>query len=345
MTSQELKDITDVIHEHIARGHGTMEQKIAALEGRLGQISVRSNIPGTKEPLAEILAGTKELVNRPKDLREGERVHIPIAVKDIVGISRTVPATFPTLVGGPQVQLGLLQEIPRIPTTSGSVNVVLEESFTNNAAPVAEAQPKPKSDKALEVDNILIEVIAHYFKVSKQCWDDLSGLSGLLSSNLLYGLNHKLDQQVMKGTGTAPELNGLYPQAPAAAAAPGTPTMIDKIALAAGEISAAGYSPSVAVLSPVDYTLMSLLKDTQGNYIYGSAQQLLPRIVTSPSLAAGEWLVGDFSQTALFVREEANVTIGNVNDDFIRNMLTVLGEMRVGLALFHAAALRKNPGA
>ena len=121
--------------------------------------------------------------------------------------------------------------------------------------------------------------------------------------------------------------------------------MIDKIALAAGEISATGYSPNVAVLASADYTAMTLLKDTQGNYIYSTAQQLLPKIVTSPSLAAGEWLVGDTSQTGLFVREEANVTIGNVNDDFIRNMLTVLGEMRVGLALFHAGALRKNPAA
>ena len=52
-----------------------------------------------------------------------------------------------------------------------------------------------------------------------------------------------------------------------------------------------------------------------------------------------------FSQTHLFVREEANVQASNSNeDDFIHNMRTLLGEMRAALVVLQAGALLKNPG-
>jgi HK97 family phage major capsid protein len=151
----------------------------------------------------------------------------------------------------------------------------------------------------------------------------------------------------LKGSGVSPQLGpGLYSQASAAAAPPVTTppaTVIDQLYLAAAELAAAGYTATGAVMAAADYVAMQLLKDTAGRYILGGGLPL-PRIVVSPALASGEWLVGDFERGShLFVREDASIQIAAQNeDDFTRNLLTILAELRVALTST-AAAFRKNP--
>ena len=69
----------------------------------------------------------------------------------------------------------------------------------------------------------------------------------------------------------------------------------------------------------------------------------------APSQAnpAGTALVGDFRRAVLFDRESATISVGTVNDDFIRNLIRVLGELRAGhLANADAATSRwdSQPG-
>jgi HK97 family phage major capsid protein len=67
----------------------------------------------------------------------------------------------------------------------------------------------------------------------------------------------------------------------------------------------------------------------------------LPLIV-STVMPQGKALVGDFSiGCQLFIREGLNVRMSDSDsDDFLRNRVTVLAEMRAGLATWQPAALR-----
>ena len=64
-------------------------------------------------------------------------------------------------------------------------------------------------------------------------------------------------------------------------------------------------------------------------------------IVATQAMSEGDFLVGAFSQAAqIWDREDANVTISNSNeDDFIKNMVTILCEERVGLTVYRPDAL------
>jgi hypothetical protein len=51
-------------------------------------------------------------------------------------------------------------------------------------------------------------------------------------------------------------------------------------------------------------------------------------VVTSTNIAPDTFLVGDMSKSNVRIRENMNLQVGYVNDDFQRNMVTILAEMR-----------------
>jgi hypothetical protein len=60
--------------------------------------------------------------------------------------------------------------------------------------------------------------------------------------------------------------------------------------------------------------------------------------VANRNMAAGTVLVGDGSMAQVWSREDANILADTVNDQFIRNMLTVLAELRAALTVYRPAA-------
>jgi hypothetical protein len=346
---QELLDDRD---KPIVDGFAKRDGRIDTVEGRVSKIETVLNrksfgtIAGVDEvrSFTDVLLQTKAFTDRPRELQRGAHVFVPLSVKDITGIGLHRPSSVPGIAPGPRQVLGVARLIPTTTVgDGGSISYDRELSFSNLAAAVAEGALKPKSDKTFQNKVAPFEVIAHYMKVSKQSYADASGLAGLIASNLIYGLNLKLESLLLKGTGVSPELQGLYPLATAVAAPTGTPTLIDTLFLAVSQLNASGYRADGIVMSNADYTAMQMLKDTTGRYLLGSIPDL-PTIVVSPYMATGEWLVGDFSQTHLFVREESNIQVSNSNeDDFLHNMLALLAEMRAALVVFQPAALLKNP--
>lgn len=239
--------------------------------------------------------------------------------------------------------------LPVIPMSGGSVDVVRVQGRTNNAAPVGEGALKPQSDLQLGLDNVPARVIAHHIKASRQVLDDLPQLEGLIDTELLDGLALVEDAQILGGDGTGQNLEGLIPAATAFAPpvelVP-APTMLDTVGLAMLQSALARYPASGIVMHPSDWTRITLLKDGEGNYIMGSpgstiAQRLwgLP-VITTEGIDLDHFLVGDFARAAtLYDRWTARVEIGTVDDDFTRNLVTVLAEERLAQAVKQPLAL------
>jgi hypothetical protein len=68
------------------------------------------------------------------------------------------------------------------------------------------------------------------------------------------------------------------------------------------------------------------------------------RTVPSFAMPAGQFIVGAFTEaTQIWDREDANVTASTEDrDNFIKNMVTLLAEERVGLAVYVPPALVKG---
>lgn len=252
-----------------------------------------------------------------------------------------------TLLMMPKRRLTIRNLLNVVNANSGSVEYPKQAGFTNNAGMVAEGALKPQSDIQFTLETVPLRVIAHHVKASRQVLEDVPQLMGLIDTELRYGLALKEESQLLYGDGTDQNLDGMVTQA-AAFAAPITvtqPNMIDTLGLAILQASLTDVPVDGIVIHPSDWWAMRLLKNADGEYILGDPQsQVAPGlfglpVVPTQAMGAGDFLVGGFSAQTLYDRWSARVEVGFVEDDFTRNLVTVLGEERIGLATKRPEAL------
>lgn len=235
-------------------------------------------------------------------------------------------------------------------TMDGSaLEYVKETGFTNNAAPVAEGAKKPESSIKFELISTTAKVIAHYVKASRQILSDASQLASIIDGRLRYGLAFKEESQLLNGDGTGQNLLGIIPQATAYSAPfdpAGTETNIDMIRLAMLQAFLAEYPATGHVMNPIDWARIELLKDTTGRYIIGNPQGSIGAtlwnlpVVETQAIAVDKFLTGAFKLGAqVFDRWLARVEVATENeDDFTKNMVTILAEERLALAVYRPEA-------
>ena len=109
-------------------------------------------------------------------------------------------------------------------------------------------------------------------------------------------------------------------------------------------------TPTGLVINPADLEKVDKLKvNAEANHFvrqpYGPATQPaiwgMP-VVESSGIPAGTFLVGDFRRAVLFDREDVSISLGTVNDDFTRNIVRVLGELRAGFTVLRPKAFAKG---
>ena len=248
------------------------------------------------------------------------------------------------------------------PTSSDAVKYLREESFTNAAAPTAQGSTKPESAVEHSAQTADIEVIAHWMPVHNQQLADLPALRSLIDGRLRYGLRRVEENQILYGTGTSPQLQGLLDVAGTtdisglARYSSSTSTYIDAIRMGITEVRRAGYDPNAVVIDPIDWEEIELEKGSDNRYVWAVIRDTLGariwslRVVetTAAEARAGDGtearnlLVGDFRNGAtLYDRMAATVMAGWINAQFVQNKQTLLAEERVGLAIFAPAAFAK----
>jgi HK97 family phage major capsid protein len=238
-------------------------------------------------------------------------------------------------------------------TTSGNIEYVKESVFTNAAATVAEnpSAPKPQSDITYSLVNTPVRTVAHFIKASKQILDDAPQLQSQIDMRLRYGLAYAEDLQLLAGDGTGTNLLGLLPQATAYLAPTGvtvtSATKIDVLRMAMLQATLALYPSTGHVLHPIDWASIEVTKDTMGRYIFanptgvaGPVMWGLP-VVESLAMTQNHFLTGAFKMAAqIFDREDANVLISTEDvDNFVKNMVTILAEERLALAVYRPQAI------
>jgi HK97 family phage major capsid protein len=261
------------------------------------------------------------------------------------------------IYGAPQMPLRLRALMPTIPVLTGSIEYTQETSFTPSAAVVPEGTTKPTMVVTYAEATAKVATIASVVKASVQALADTPMLALWLDNRLLYSCSLKEEDVILNGdAGNA--ITGLMGHATAFAYVPATgDTGMDVIGHAIGKLMGQGYQPDGLVLSADDFTALRLLKTTIGNYVFLGTASSAPDdeslvdtsmwavpLVVSPSMPTGQFLVGAFQQsTILFSRESVNVQIAFQNeDDFVKNMVCLRGELRSGGAVPVPAGLLKG---
>lgn len=330
----------------------TMRQKLAELEQKAAREGGNQEQFKTFGERFVGDEGVKRFMeNEPRSGGVDMRFKAPLtsATTNAAGsVGAAVDATrLPGIVGVPQRRMTVRDLLSQGRMDGNSLEYVREVGFVNNAAPVAEGALKPQSDMQLELISTSAKVIAHHMKASRQILSDFAQLQSVIDQRLMYGLQFVEEAQILNGDGTGQNLNGILPQA-TEYAAPITitgATAIDTLRLAALQAELAEFPTTGYVLHPSDWTGIELLKDDMGRYIIGNPQGTLnptlwgKPVVATQAMAEGTFLTGAFQLGAqIFDRWDARVELGYVNDDFTRNMVTILAEERLALAVYRPEA-------
>lgn len=249
--------------------------------------------------------------------------------------------------------------LPQNRTTSNLVEFASELLFTNNAAPqgaitspdeTTEGEVKAESALTFQLSNTPVITLAHFIPASRQILSDASMLQGYVDGRLRYGLMLTEEANLLNGDGLQGTLYGLVSKATAFSGGATNQTALDTLLKAFLQISLQNLEASGVVLHPSDWTDIMMLKDTTGRYLFSDPHGVeMPRVwgkdvVSTASQTQGQFLAGAFSLAAeIFDREDATVRVAEQHSDFFtRNLVAILAEERLALAVYRTAAIVKG---
>lgn len=328
---------------------GELQARLQEAEQKLVNTSRQRDQIERAQSAGEIVVASKEMEGVDSSFRGSRRIAVPrAAITSVTGSGGDLVATerLYGIQGIPERRLTIRDLIAPGQTSSNAVEYVKETGFTNNAGPVTEGGAKQYSDLTFDLENAPVRTLAHLFKASRQILDDAPALQSFINARGNYGLKLAEEGQLLFGNGTGANLAGIVPLAQAYSAPGGVvisgEQRIDRLRLALLQAELAEFPSDGIVLNPIDWAMIELLKDANGNYLIGqpqgNTQPMLWRrpVVATQAMPQDDFLVGAFALgSQIFDRMDVEILISTENDkDFENNMVTVRAESRLAFAVY-----------
>jgi HK97 family phage major capsid protein len=244
--------------------------------------------------------------------------------------------------------------------STNSLRYVVEGTATSGAAGVAEAGLKPQSTLGLTTTDEPIKKIATSLKISDEMIEDAPAIQSYINGRLTLFVRIEEERQLIRGTSGGNEVQGLLTSRSVPVYAGGTAAgnrAIQLFKAMNGLRGSAFLEPEWTVMHPTDWEAIRLLTDTAGQFFgggpfqgpYGSGSNVQasgqiagatdtiwnkPVYVTG-IVGAGTAIVGTSSSAQVWRKGGMSVEATNSNeDDFLRNLLAIRAEERLGLAVY-----------
>lgn len=290
---------------------------------------------------------------------EGKSFATNREIKEVMSSSNTITGRIPQF----DLQPGIVVEDPeRVThvrsllsvgqTNSDTISYYAETLFNNAAAIVAEGATKPQSDFDLEEKTDPVRKIATHIRISEELLTDIPQMRSHILARLPKKIRIVEDAQLLYGTGTGNEIEGLTTAASAYAdvLADSDVNRFDVLSAAVQQVRQDEFVATGILVNPSDWFAMARGKGSDGHYLFPDQVRFggqPPRVMGVPVLQStaiteGEFLVGDFSSqaTQLFDRMQSQVRFYEQDqDNAITNQVTVVAEERIALAIYRPSAL------
>jgi HK97 family phage major capsid protein len=351
-TKEEVEGLKSQLEEFkkLDEKNSEMEKAIAKMEGRIEAMSEKAvDAPKSqgaktiKEALVKTYTDNVKAIT--ESIEKGNRITLDVKTDTTIDGDYTGNVALSVLEPGVNRiarPVRRLREISNVGSTTSKFVTYIQQ--TQNVTPgegslwVNEAGAKFNGEVKYEEVSEEVKKVAAYIKVSKEMLADLAFVRSEINTELMEAIEQNIDFSLVNGAG-GNDLNGLLAVAPNFA--PGTfagtipgANIMDLIRICKAQIEAANFVPTHVVLNPEDVAKIELTKTSTGEYTYPAFWDANMRVaglvvVSSNNITAGTMIVGDFTKFNIKFREDMNMSVGYENDDFTRNMVTILCEARL----------------
>lgn len=290
------------------------------------------------------------------------------ATSDVVrvggtGSSLITPQYLPGILPLPQRPLTIRDLFSQATTQTDTISYAYQNAFDNGAATVAEADSadstdntgrKPQSSIGWARTSTTVETIATWMATTRRMLADAGQVRSIIDNQLQLMIKLEEEDQLLSGDGNSPNISGLLDRSGLQTLDLSSSTSdranLDGIRTAKRLVKTgpARLDADAVVVNPEDSEEFDLMVDAMGRYRagdpFGTGPETPPiwrlRRVESEAVTAGTALVGAFRAGATVFEREGIVvlTSDSHSDFFVKNLIAVLAEERLALAVFFPAA-------
>ena len=249
-------------------------------------------------------------------------------------------------------------------TDAGQVRYIKETTATNAAASVAEGQAKPQSTLVFGETTEPVRKIATILPVTDEMLSDAPQISAYVNQRLTLFVKITEEDQLIRGTGTAPQIQGLIAAGRNSVGTYARGTADDNATAlfkaANGTRGSSQLDTDAIVIHPTNWQAIRVAKDTGGQFYGGgpffgpyggpqgpagasqfSADNLWGmRVVVTSAMTVGSAVVGAFAQGGAVIRR-SGVTVEATNSHstwFADDIVAIRAEERLALAVYRESA-------
>jgi hypothetical protein len=355
----DIQKLTDLMGEDdkgirsILKKQGEAIAEIQAKgDGIIKDMSVRSQVAAWMETNKKTIEA----------IRAGENQTLPqMQIRAAITMTDAASLGSSAYLPRPGVQPGVIDLVRTQPTfwdrlTKGRTNLnpyiwVNKTNKQGNAEFIGEGVLKPLASFELETESSVPKKVAERMKASTELLYDVDGMTSMIENELRFEVMVAANAAVLTGVASSTNPKGVTQYAsgytlttidPVA-----TPNNSDAIRAAIAQLQSLNFGANLtAFINPIDAANMDLAKGTEGIYVlppFTSADGRViagVQVIVDNNIAVGYLLIGDMTKYKVLMYQDFFVQWGWENDDFSKNLVTVIGEMR-----FHQWVSANHAGA
>jgi HK97 family phage major capsid protein len=232
-----------------------------------------------------------------------------------------------------------IRQYASVATTSSPLHIWAEKyNEQGDAEFIGEGEVKPPISFSIRTRDSKAKKIAVSAKFTTETMQDIPNFLAELKSEILEVVDIKEESGLLNGDGIGDNLLGVIQQATTyvlTTVFTAGANNFDAIKAAITQLFTLNQIPNVVFVNPIDKANMELTKASDGHYIlppFSTVDGTIisgVRVVESNSVTVGKFLLGDWSKLNIRDYIAFEITLGWENDDFTKNLVTVIGEKRL----------------
>lgn len=232
-------------------------------------------------------------------------------------------------------------------TERNSTSFMEETTFTNTAAARAEGSAATDATLAFTQRNQPIELVSVSLPVTDQQLGDVGSIEAVIDQRLRLMVAIKTEVDLLTANGSTPNLQGILTKSGIQTQALGSDDQPSAIYRAMTLVRVTGRArPSLIILHPNDMQEIVLLKDADGNFIFGGPNAATPDrlwglpVLVTDAETENTGIVLDTSFLMINNRQGVTVAITNSHaSEFLSGIQHIRLDRRLNLEIWRAAAI------